>query len=111
MLFVLGTPLIGGAASVWFGAIALQQVESLTAIHALNGRPDVINRRREYLLDIMNEGIHRNLRVGVVFVVSYLSVLLKNFSLNIDNYRLSALLSYKGDLRWNMIVGSNRSYH
>ena len=78
----LGTPLIGGAATVWVGAIsaatkgsgshyaaagglATETLTNIRTVSSLNAQPDIINRYRIYLLDAMNIGIDKGLRVGL----------------------------------------------
>ena len=54
-----------GAQYAAAGGLATESLTAIRTVNALNGQPDVINRYREYLLDAMNEGINKNLRVGL----------------------------------------------
>mmetsp|Transcript_18040 Transcript_18040/g.24763 ORF Transcript_18040/g.24763 Transcript_18040/m.24763 type:complete len:1356 (+) Transcript_18040:119-4186(+) len=76
------TPLLGGAATVWVGAIsaatkgssshyaaagglATETLTNIRTVSSLNAQPDIINKYRLYLLDAMNIGISKGLRVGL----------------------------------------------
>ena len=76
------TPLIGGTATVWVGAIAdatkgsaelyaqagglaTESLTNIRTVTALNAQPDVISNYRKFLLNVMEIGIQKGLRVGM----------------------------------------------
>lgn len=82
LIMVGCTPLIGGSAALWIetlknanqgssaqyanaGGLATESLTYIRTVSALNAHPDVITKYRKYLIEAMNIGILKGLRVGL----------------------------------------------